>query len=342
VRPPIDLATTGYRAVDPERRLVYRYDPAWPDEQHAGTFRGDTASVALGPDDTVWVFHRGAPPVLHFDSGGALLRSWGTGEFVKPHGITVDVLGDVYLVDEGAHVVQKRRPDGDLVYELGTHSQPSTAQSGKPFNRPTSVAVASGSGELFVADGYRNSRVHHFDADGRHLRSWGAPGEALGQFSLPHHAHLLDGEVLLVSDRENFRLQFFDRTGSALGQWHCHRPCAAVGATIGDEPMLVVAELGPSGVQRDVRELGNRVVGISADGTERFVIDTFRAGGDERLTAPHDVAVDSAGRIYLAEVGAAWLRYNFDTVPESPPVSLSRWIPGPFPGAASLRAHRES
>jgi hypothetical protein len=103
-----------------------------------------------------------------------------------------------------------------------------------------------------------------------------------------------------------------------------------VSTEIAGEPVLVVAELGASGVQRDVPQLGNRVVGIGAGGLERFVIDAFDGdGGDSAvpLSAPHDVAVDSVGRIYVAEVGAAWLRFNFGREVAPPPVSLSRWTP---------------
>lgn len=287
-------------------------------------FTGDTASVAIGPDGTVWVYHRGEVPVVQLDLEGRVLRAWGAGAFERPHGITVDRCGDVYLVDEFGHVVEKRSPDGEVLLVLGRRGEPAPWQGGGTFNRPTSVAVHPRTGEIFVADGYGNSRVHRFDRRGEHLSSWGAPGGALGQFSLPHHVRLLADDLLVVSDRENFRLQFFDTDGRPRGQWHCHRPCAAVPMRYDGEDLLLIAELGPSGVQRDVEQLGTRLVAVDAAGRERLVLGSH-AG--ERLVAPHDVAVDDEGRIFVAEVATAWLRFNFDREPDEAPVSVRRWNP---------------
>ena len=322
--PLAGLATTGPTAGE-ALTGGYRPDRAWgrrPDG--APMFTGDTASVAIGPDGTIWVYHRGEVPVVQLHPDGRVLRSWGQGLFDRPHGITVDRFGDLYLVDEFAHVVEKRSPEGELLLVLGSRGQPAPWQAGRVFNRPTSVAVHPRTGEIFVADGYGNSRVHRFDRHGHHLSSWGAPGGRLGCFSLPHHVRLIADDLLVVSDRENFRLQFFDTSGTARGQWHCHRPCAAVPMRYDGQDLLLVAELGPSGVQRDVASLGNRLVAVDAAGRERLVLDSHDG---ERLVAPHDVAVDGEGRIFVAEVAKAWLRFNFDTVPDGEPVSVRRWDP---------------
>jgi sugar lactone lactonase YvrE len=303
----------------------YRPVDGWPLPSEGEPLTGDTASVAVGPDGTIWVFDRGPTPVRQLDLAGRQLRGWGAGEFQRPHGITVDRFGDLYLVDEFDHTVQKRSPDGELLLTLGSPGSPAPWQGGGVFNRPTSVAVHPVSGDLFVADGYGNSRVHRFDRSGVHLGSWGAPGGALGTFSLPHHVRFVGEDALVVSDRENFRLQFFDLDGTALGQWHCHRPCAAVPMRYDGADLLLIAELGPGGVQRDVAELGNRLVALDSAGRERLVLD--RHVGDARLVAPHDVAVDAEGRIFVAEVARSWLRFNFDRTPESTPVSLRRWDP---------------
>jgi DNA-binding beta-propeller fold protein YncE len=298
---------------------------AWPLAAEAAKLDGDTASVAIGPDDTVWVFHRGESPVAQYDLDGRLLRSWGRDQFVRPHGISVDRFGDLYLVDEFNHVVEKRSPDGGLLMTLGSRGRPAAAHSGGAFNRPTSVAVHPRNGDIYVADGYANSSVHHFDRRGRHLKSWGRPGGQLGCFSLPHHIQFLDDDVLVVSDRENFRLQFFTSEGAGLGQWHAHRPCAAIPMSFDGESLLLIAELGASGIQRGVEQLGNRLVAVDSRGRERLVLDNHVGG--ERLVAPHDVAVDSAGRIFVAEVAVSWLNYNFDITPLSTPTSLRRWDP---------------
>ncbi|WP_345702626.1 NHL repeat-containing protein [Pseudonocardia eucalypti] len=320
----LGLAMPGARA-EGEHAVTHAPVPDWPPPSRGLTFTGDTASVAAAPDGTVWAFHRGAVPVVQLDLAGRVLRAWGEGQFARPHGITVDRFGDLYLVDEFGHVVEKRSPDGDLHFVLGNRGAPAPWQEGKAFNRPTSVAVHPRSGDIFVADGYGNSRIHRFDRHGVHVLSWGEPGGAIGCFSLPHHLSFLGEDLLVVSDRENFRLQFFDKKGGAFGHWHCHRPCAAVPMRWGDEDLLLIAELGPSAVQRDVAQLGNRLVALDADGRERLILD--RHDGGCRLTAPHDVAVDRDGRIFVAEVARSWLRFNFDQVPDVEPASIRRWDP---------------
>ncbi len=292
---------------------------------------GDTPSVAVAPDDSVWVFHRGIDPVVHLDRDGSVLARWGGDEFVRPHGITIDRFGDVYLVDELAHTVEKRAPDGTLLLRLGTPGVPVAAHSGGTFNRPTAVAIDPNNGDLFVSDGYANSAIHRFRRDGEHLLSWGAPGSRIGCFSLPHHIAFLDADLLVVSDRENFRLQYFDRLGIAKGHLHCHRPCAAVPFDYDGETLLLIAELGASGIQRDVPGLGRRIVAVDARGMERL---SFEGPTEAPLVAPHDIAVDSNGCVYIAEVAMSWLRYAYDQTPEEPPASLSRWVPAPSPPRA--------
>ena len=78
--------------------------------------------------------------------------------------------------------------DTGFVHTLGltlTACLPTIKRGGPPFNRPTGVAI-SPSGEIYVSDGYGNARVHKFSPDGSLLLSWGEPGEAPGQFRLPH------------------------------------------------------------------------------------------------------------------------------------------------------------
>ena len=120
------------------------------------------------------------------------------------------------------------------------------------------------SGDIFITDGYGNSRVHKYDSNGNHIMSWGSPGALDGQFSLPHNICLLGGDKLVVADRENFRIQIFSLDGEYLGQKHMHRPIAASNGRAGDD-RIYVAEAGAPAVQKGVRNLGNRVVVLDMD-----------------------------------------------------------------------------
>jgi sugar lactone lactonase YvrE len=120
-----------------------------------------------------------------FDRNGAFLSSWGSNAFTDPHGISItnDV---VYVTDRNDHVALKFTLDGKPLMVLGKRGQPSDTgatkdielppRSAGPFNKPTEMVVAP-SGDLYVSDGYRNSRVHRFSSEGSLLSSWGNPGK---------------------------------------------------------------------------------------------------------------------------------------------------------------------
>ena len=170
-----------------------------------------------------------APPIIVFDREGNYLNSWGTGSIVEPHTIYIGTDDVLYLADRGDHVALKLTLDGMSLLELGTRGQPSdtgcTEDEGEvlraagPFNRPTRM-FPSPSGELYVSDGYRNSRVHRFSTDGRLISSWGTPGKtAPGEFRSPHSLWVDKEGLVYVCDRSNNRIQIFSATGEFIAQW---------------------------------------------------------------------------------------------------------------------------
>ena len=159
---------------------VYEPVPYWAKLPHPMLFK-EATSVAVDSNDNVYVFNRGNHPVIIFDKDGNFLETWGAGEFVRPHGITIDADDNLYLADDDAHVVEKRTKEGKLIFRIGEKGKAAAWQEGDPFNRPTHVAVHPDSGDLFISDGYGNSRVHKFDSDGKHITSWGEPGSREGR-----------------------------------------------------------------------------------------------------------------------------------------------------------------
>src|SRR5256886_8804043 len=155
----------------------------------------DVAGVAVDGKGNVCVFNRGEHPVVVFDRQGNVLRSFGEGVFSdRPHGIHTGPDDSVYCVDDGLHTIQKFTLDGKLLMTLGSPKQPAPKWQGKPFNRPTHVAVSRLTGHLYVSDGYGNSRIHKFTPQGRLGLSWGRPGLDPRPFLRPHKRDVPKGD----------------------------------------------------------------------------------------------------------------------------------------------------
>ncbi len=277
----------------------------------------EVTGVATDSQDRVYVFNRGEHPVIVFGPDGTFLRAWGEGMFVRPHGIMIGPDDAVYCTDDGGHTVRKFTPEGDLLQTLGTPGKPSDTgatsvdfrgirQAGPPFHYPCNTALAP-NGDLYVADGYGNARIHRFSPAGDLLASWGEPGAGPGQFRIPHGiATDRDGRVF-VADRENSRVQVFDPEGVFLEAWtDVARPCQVC---VDGRGLVYVAELGyragmwPGTEAPSPDATGGRI--SIYDGSGRLLArwgggaDPMRCGD---FFAPHDVCVDSTGSIYVGEV----------------------------------------
>lgn len=284
----------------------------------------DVAGLGIDSQDRVYALTRRDARVIVYEADGSFVKSLAEGLFTeRTHGLAIGPDGSIFCVDDGDHTVRKFTPDGELVMTIGTSGVPSQTgydggkpslyeklksitQGGPPFNRPTNLAVAA-NGDLYVADGYGNARVHRFSADGELIQSWGEPGTARGQFNLPHAVWVTPDNRVLVADRENDRVQVFTLEGKFLGQWtEVQRP---TDLTMDHEGRVYVAEL-PwlEGHQSFVRgapdtDLPGRVSVL--DGQTGDVI--IRLGGTDEviaahLRAPHAIALDSRGDLYVGHV----------------------------------------
>jgi hypothetical protein len=249
-----------------------------------------------------------------FDRDGNFLRSWGEGVFKNPHGIHIGPDDSIYCTDDGDHTVRKCTTDGKVLLTIGIPAKPAAFMSGDPFHRCTHTAL-SPKGEIYVSDGYGNARVHKFTPDGKLMKSWGEPGTDPGQFNIVHNiATDADGWVY-VADRENHRVQVFNGEGKYETQWNnLHRPCALCCCGGGKNPTFVIGELGPGlAVNRKVPNLGPRLSIVDAQGKR-----IARLGGEDgpgvasgKFLAPHGIAPDSRGDIYVGEVGVTDWKTSF-------------------------------
>ncbi|MBI3954279.1 MAG: hypothetical protein HY330_07180 [Chloroflexi bacterium] len=298
-------------------QLAYEVIQGW-DRLPEGWSYVEVGGVATDSRDRVYVFNRGQHPVIVFDRDGRFLTAWGEGVFTNPHGITIGPDDAVYCVDNFDHTVRKFTTEGVPLLTLGTKDRPSdtgyTRESPKvlraagPFNRPTNLAL-SPAGEMYVADGYGNARVHKFSAAGKHLFSWGEPGSGPGQLNLPHGIVIDRRGTVYVADRENSRIQLFTPDGEYLAEWRdVNRPCDLY---IDRDEHMYVAELGfRAGIAAGapVPEGHTPLARVSV-----FTLDgrlRARWGGAESCApgnffAPHGIWADSHGDIYVGEVIAS-------------------------------------
>jgi DNA-binding beta-propeller fold protein YncE len=273
----------------------------------AGWTLKEVADIVVDSRDRVYVFNRGEHPVVIFDPDGSFVSAWGEGLFVRPHGLTLGPDETLYCVDDGGHCVRKCTLDGRVLSTIGTPGIAAPRHSGRPFNQPTKVAFDPRNGDLYVSDGYGNARVHKYSGDGAYLFSWGEYGTDPGQFNLVHSVATDGAGRVYIADRESHRVQIFDDHGQFIDQWgDLHRPCGLhihKGlAYIGQLPthLPVNADYPNLGACVTVHDLtGRRLARLG---------DAHPGEGPGQFTAPHGLAVDSRGDIYVGEV--SWSAYG--------------------------------
>ena len=309
------MSTEPQKIVVGNGDFEYEPVPGWG-QLPVGWIFYDVVGTATDSRDRVYVFNRGGHPIIIFEPDGTFVKTWGEGEFTRPHGISVGPDDVLYLSDDSDHTVRKYTPDGERLLTLGTSGQPSdtgvsnadyrTITQGKgPFNLPTNLALSS-DGEMYVTDGYGNARVHKFTPDGTLLFSWGEPGDGPGQFNLPHGLGVDKEGHVYVADRENSRIQIFDKNGTFLNQWtDVVRPTQVF---IDPHGTVFVSELGGHAglypwMTPSPEVSGGRVSVFDIEGN----LQARWGGGNDPCTpgdffSPHDISVDSKGDVYVGEV----------------------------------------
>jgi len=290
----------------------------------AGRKIGSTAGITVDRDGkSIWTFDRcgdqycagsDVAPIQKFDASGQLVRSFGAGMFVRPHGIHIDRDGNVWVTDgEGpdgkdprkngkGHQVFKFSPDGKLLMTLG---KAGVAGDGPDtFNMPSAVLVAP-NGDIFVGDGHggaSNARIVKFSKNGTFIKTWGKKGTAPGEFDAqgPHALAMDSRGRLFVGDRGNSRIQIFDQDGRFLEEWRQFgRPS---GVFIDRNDMMYVADQ-QSNQETNPGFTPGIHIGSARDGKVTAVIpDTVAPPSQE------GVAADAAGNIYGSLTGGMALR----------------------------------
>jgi DNA-binding beta-propeller fold protein YncE len=221
--------------------------------------------------------------------------------FETVHHIRIDSSGHIWISDAAQHTVHKFAPEGKLLLTIGVSGEAGNDET--HLNRPTDMAI-SPVGEVFVADGYGNNRVVHFDAKGRFVKSWGRMGTGPGEFSMPHSIAMDSKGQLYVAGRNNNRIQVFDQNGRLLRTF----PQVMVPWNILITPKDEVYVCGSSPMRwGDRPSLGvppkDQMV-MKFDTSGRLLeLWTFPVGEKPgELNWLHGIAIDAAGDLYLSDI----------------------------------------
>ena len=277
-------------------------------------------AIEPAPDGSIYVIERcfqnscegrREPPILKYDANGRLLKAFGEGLFVFPHGATVDRDGNLWVTDaRGAngkgHQVFKFDSTGTVVMTLGTAGQSGSTPG--LFDQPTDVVVAP-DGDIFVTDSHRdgkNNRVVKFRRDGTYVTEWGRKGTKPGEMSEPHTIAMDSQGRLFVGDRQNNRIQIVDQDGKYLDQWaQFSRPS---GVFIDARDTIYVADSESESVARNHPgwKRGIRIGKVSDGKVIAFIPDPNETATG--TSAAEGVAADAEGNVFGAEVGPRALK----------------------------------
>ena len=218
--------------------LRYEYVPDWLQVPHQLSPVTQVAAVACTSDGCVWAATRDhLHPIMGFDPDGRYMGSIGAElGFGSEHGLYATAEDHLLVCDSGRHVVYELDREGHVLLELGEKDHPcdngfdpqvpypyclfTIEKAGAPFNKPTGAVKAS-DGSIWCCDGYGNASIHHFTADGQLLGTYGGPGREPGRFVNPHSIWVDKNGLVWVCDRDNHRVQVFDKDGSLV---KCQEP----------------------------------------------------------------------------------------------------------------------
>ncbi|MFI5152379.1 MAG: peptidyl-alpha-hydroxyglycine alpha-amidating lyase family protein [Chitinophagales bacterium] len=291
--------------------LPYKQVQDWPRlPEHF--ILGNPTGMDMDKDQNLVVFHRGSRiwpsigpipesrinenTILIIDKhSGNILRSWGEGIFIMPHGLKIDRDNNIWVTDCGLHQVLKFSHDGKMLMQLGEAKIP--GHDSTHFNKPTDVAFAP-DGSFYVADGYGNSRVVKFSAAGHFLLEWGRKGDKQGEFNIPHGIDVDDQGNVYVADRENNRIQQFDANGKfikSLENTGFGRICALRWSHQANS--LVAVDY----LTRMLVPMGSDILFFDSTGK---VHSKFGRSGNYNGPVGwyHDMTIDKEGNIYVGDI----------------------------------------
>jgi DNA-binding beta-propeller fold protein YncE len=320
----------------------FEIDASWPKPLPNNWTTGQVGGVCVDSEDHVFIVNRRnltekellaakqAPPIIEFDAAGNVINAFGDPNLVPSsiHGCTTDRDGNVYVAGNHDGIIQKYSPQGKLLLQIGTRGVVDTSDGsltiqaggggflGRAMNsghdcfyEPAGIAIDPSNGDIYVADGYGNSRIAVFDSKGQFLRQWGRQGTKAeveagtgGVFmQVVHCVTIGDDGLVYVCDRQGDRIEVFDKAGHFKRNILVHTGSEHVPDLWG-----TVWWLGFS-PDRDQKYLyvangRNEMIHILDHATGQILASFGRPGHQVgEFDHAHTLAVDSKGNIYVAE-----------------------------------------
>jgi DNA-binding beta-propeller fold protein YncE len=279
---------------------------------------GEGIGVATNSKGHVFVYTRSQDTRLfEFDQKGTFVREIGEGlyGFQFAHAVRVDPQDNIWAVDEGTNMVIKFNPEGRVVMLLGRRPEsvggvpltpafnaPATPPEPYTFNRPTDVAWDP-AGNIFVSDGYGNSRVVKYDKNGRFISSVGTKGAERGQLNLPHTIAADAKGNIYVGDRSNSRIQVFDNDLSPKAIYDQVGAPWAICITTGAHQYLYSSNSYPDSNNSLLGAVTGEVYKMELDGT---ILGKFGKAGKQlgEFSTIHEMDCRTENELTVSEIGA--------------------------------------
>ena len=281
----------------------------------ANLYLGEGIGVATNSKGHIFVYTRSQRTRLfEFDRTGNYVREIGEGlyGFVFAHAVRVDSQDNIWAVDEGANMVIKFNPEGRVVMTLGRRPEPADALAVAPaplpaanpgkyvFDRPTDVGWDP-AGNIFVSDGYGNSRVVKYDKNGRYVASVASKGSQPGQFNIPHTL-AVDGQGnVYVGDRTNRRIQVFNDDLTAKAIYDNVGAPWAVCVSPGPHQYLFSSNSFPDGNDSTMSTVTGEIYKMELDGT---IVGRFGKAGKQlgEFSGLHEIDCRNPNELYVSEI----------------------------------------
>ncbi len=298
---------------------------------------GEVAGVAVNSKKHIFVFSRGsttgpaygasAAQLLEFMPDGKFLREIGKNLYAwsYAHAVRVDKDDNIWVVDKGSDMIVKFNPEGRVVMVFGRKKEasdeavpwtrvtpPRPAIDGQ-FRQPTDVAWDP-LGNIFISDGYINSRVAKYDKHGDWVKSWGDRGTKPGEFNTPHSLVADAKGNLYVADRGNRRIQVFDANGAFQREirinvpippdahpWMGNQPGVEGAAAQNGAPWAICITPGPKQYLYSSDAFPGRIYKLTLDGKVVGVLG--RTGRQPKQFGwIHELACPAENELYVAEI----------------------------------------